>query len=712
MVDNYSSGHTSYTQNCIVKFDSSGNYVSTFGNTGTAAEGNLYYPKGVAVPADGYVYVVDNYSSGNTAYAQNCVVKFGIVYYTVQLDRVEETIGNKTTRAEYFYDDYGNIVSEKIWGDTITPVDNAIITRTYYPNTTTNILGKVAREKVYLAVDDTFTMNEDNLKKETLYYYDENTSWETAPTDGMLTRLESKYDSSNSVSSHFTYDTYGNMLTSTDPNGNTSTFTYETTYNTYPATQTYPITGLSESYVYEPGSGNLLSVTDVNGQTTTAEYDTFKRITKLIRPGDSSASPSAEYQYNNWGTLNQQHLKTLTKVSEANYLWQSQYFDGLGRVMQVHSNEETGRTIISGATVFNNRGLAEKQYISQDLASSQVSGYYAPEAGWKYSSYVYDGLGRVTVQNYADGTSVSSDYSIPWQTNVTNPRGFIARYYNDAFGRLVKVEEPDETNGVYATTLYAYDTLGNLVQVTDDDSNVTTISYDWLGRKTSMTDPDMGTWSYGYNNNGNLISQTDALNQTITFTYDAMSRLTGKQYPGAGMADVIYTYDSGTNGKGMRTGMIDAIGSNAYTYDARGRLITETRIIDSVDYVTQFAYDGADRPTIVIYPTGETVTNAYNGTGLPYSVSGGVAGSLVTSTLYNHLGQITEINLGNGLRTTYGYWDVGGGHDTTGGYYGRLWEIKTFEPGQSTLQDMKYTWDATGNLAQRENVLAVGDLRL
>ena len=131
-----------------------------------------------------------------------------------------------------------------------------------------------------------------------------------------------------------------------------------------------------------------------------------------------------------------------------------------------------------------------------------------------------------------------------------------------------------------------------------------------------------------------------------------------------------------------------------------------------MDYVTQFAYDGADRPTIVIYPTGETVTNAYNGTGLPYSVSGGVAGSLVTSTLYNHLGQITEINLGNGLRTTYGYWDVGGGHDTTGGYYGRLWEIKTFEPGQSTLQDMKYTWDATGNLAQRENVLAVGDLRL
>ena len=625
--------------------------------------------------------------------------------YIVRLDQVEETIGNKTSRTRYEYDDYGNVVTEYIDGDLDTTDDDATVLRTYYPNTTDNILSRPAKEQV---LD-----SEENVVKETVYYYDngedqdhDNTNWQIPPVKGNLTRSESKYDSSHSVSSYFTYDTYGNMLTSTDPKGNTTTWTYEITYNTYPATTTYPITGLSESYVYEPGSGVLLSVTNANGQTTTAEYDTFKRIIKIIRPGDSSVSPSAEYQYNDWGTLNQQHLKTLTRVSEGNYLWQSQYFDGLGRVVQVHSNGETGCTIISGTTVFNNRGLADKQYISQDLASSQVSGYYAPEAGWKYSSYVYDGLGRVTVQNNADGTTVNTDYSIPWQTSVTNPRGFISRYYNDAFGRLVKVEEPDASNGVYATTLYTYDTLGNLVQVTDDDSNVTTISYDWLGRKTSMTDPDMGTWSYVYDSNGNLMSQTDAKGQTIIFDYDELNRLKEKQYPGSGMADVIYTYDSGTNGKGMRTGMTDAIGSNTYTYDARGRLIVDTRTIDSVDYVTQFAYDGADRPTATTYPTGETVTNSYNGTGLPYAVSGSVAGSLVTGTLYNHLGQITEINLGNGLRTTFGYWDVGGSYDTTGGYYGRLWEIKTFEPGESTLQDMKYTWDEGGNLAQRENIIA------
>ena len=143
--------------------------------------------------------------------------------------------------------------------------------------------------------------------------------------------MEQKKDAGSSVSSYFTYDSYGNMLTQQDANGNTTTWTYESTYHTYPQTRSYPISGLSESFSYDAGTNNRLSRTDVNGQTTSFEYDTFKRLTKVIKPGDSSASPSAEYQYNNWGTINQQHLKTQTKVAAGDYLWKSDYFDGLGR---------------------------------------------------------------------------------------------------------------------------------------------------------------------------------------------------------------------------------------------------------------------------------------------------------------------------------------------------------------------------------------------
>jgi RHS repeat-associated protein len=102
------------------------------------------------------------------------------------------------------------------------------------------------------------------------------------------------------------------------------------------------------------------------------------------------------------------------------------------------------------------------------------------------------------------------------------------------------------------------------------------------------------------------------------------------------------------------------------------------------------------------YPTGEVVTQNYNGQGLPYSLSGSTAGNIVTATLYNSLGAITEINLGNGIKTTYEYWGID--HSTTS--YGRLWEIKTQLGTEDPLQQIQYTWDPAGNLSQRYNVTA------
>lgn len=145
-----------------------------------------------------------------------------------------------------------------------------------------------------------------------------------------------------------------------------------------------------------------------------------------------------------------------------------------------------------------------------------------------------------------------------------------------------------------------------------------------------------------------------------------------------GTLPVSYTYDStsGSNyGKGLRTGMTDAAGTNAYKYDTRGRLIEEKRTIDAVDYTTSYSYYGTNQIYQITYPTAEVVTNAYNGRGLPYGLSynDGSNHDLVTSVLYNQLGAMTQINLNNGLRTNFGYWGLD--HETSS--YGKLWEIKT-----------------------------------
>lgn len=312
-------------------------------------------------------------------------------------------------------------------------------------------------------------------------------------------------------------------------------------------------------------------------------------------------------------------------------------------------------------------------------------------------------------QTNPDGTTISNSYSNPWETDATDARGFTTKDYYDAFGRLIEVQEPNNNNTVYATTYYTYDVLGNLTQVVDANNDTTTMTYDWFSRKTGMTDPDLGTWSYGYDNDGNLTTQTDAKGQTITMVYDAMSRLTNKNYPsGSGMTNIVYTYDSTANGnygKGLQTGMTDASGTTSDVYDARGRLIQETKTINSVNYPTSYTYDGLDRITTITYPTGETVTNTYNTAGLPTTVSSSTAGNLVTNTVYNQLGDISEIDLNNGVKTTYGYYGTGGTYDTTGDYYGQLWEIKsTTQSG--TLQDIQYTWDANGNLTQQQNLVS------
>jgi len=86
------------------------------------------------------------------------------------------------------------------------------------------------------------------------------------------------------------------------------------------------------------------------------------------------------------------------------------------------------------------------------------------------------------------------------------------------------------------------------------------------------------------------------------------------------------------------------------------------------------------------------------GRGLPYSLSRTNAGTVVSSALYNALGAMIELNMDSTpvLKTTFGFYGAGGSYDTSGGYYGRLWEIKTTKQpgGTAVLQDVRHGWDA------------------
>ena len=221
----------------------------------------------------------------------------------------------------------------------------------------------------------------------------------------------------------------------------------------------------------------------------------------------------------------------------------------------------------------------------------------------------------------------------------------------------------------------------------------------------------MGSWTYTYDAL-NLTRQKDAKSQRICFYYDGLNRLTGKHYrsddsyPSSPTMNVVYSHDSGSNGKGRRTGMTDASGSTTWTYDARGRMTSELKTISSSSFTTSWTYNAADLPQTMTYPDNEIITYQY----LPQEAldklysnlkPDGTSGTyyLVQNTIYDVAGRILRRDLGATNTTNnpvlvnnnhYNLWTVDGG---------RMDYLKAgVYADQDSLLDLRYDYDAVGNL--------------
>jgi RHS repeat-associated protein len=437
----------------VEKFSNAGTFISAWGSNGNG-EGQFEAPDGIAIDSYGYIYVIDTLNSRIEKFQQD---------YSIQLNQVDTTVGNKTSQTRYSYDSYGNITTEYDDGDTSTTLDDSTIWRVYDPNTTLNILNKPARIRTYATAMSTDNGG-GNLKQETDYDYDLQ-SYGTPPAKGNLTSAVQSIDVSHSITTSYTYDSYGNKLTETDGNGNHTTWTYDTTYHTYPATMTDPITSLTQSYAFDPGTNNILSTIGVNGQTTYDYYDPLKRLSSVVKPGDNQSSPSITYTYGNWGTLYSQCVTTTTKIDSGagDTTWSTDYFDGLGRVIQTQTQGQTiSHTTISCTAVYNNCGEVAQQYVSQDIGSKLTAYYTTGINGWKYTAYTYDGMGRVLTQTNPDGTVTTNNYSTPWKTTTTDANGVSTVDVYDGFSRLIQVQNLPGTTVVTNTSSSVGNTTATL----------------------------------------------------------------------------------------------------------------------------------------------------------------------------------------------------------------------------------------------------------
>lgn len=496
--------------------------------------------------------------------------------------------------------------------------------------------------------------------------------------------------------------------------------------------------GYTSRATYDTTYGVPETTLDVNRNKTTYTYDAFGRPKTITGPYEQEGgSPTISFEYHPEATVPwalTSHLDSFR--SKTDPIQTAVFVDGLGRVLQTKKDATVHRgtdrdpddvMIVSGRVTFDSFGRMTEQRHPVTESLKSPGAFNTSSSPVDPTVMDYDVLDRNVKTTLPDKTATSTTYGFgsdragatQFETTVTDANQVQKKTYRGIREEVVATQEsnrrPDGTAEVIWTS-YGYDPLGQLLEVKDDKSNVTSVAYDLLGRRTVLDNPDSGRTETVYDAASNAIATITpnlrAEGKQVSYDYD-LHGLTAVAYPNFPGNNLTYAYGppgAPNNRAGRITKVTDESGAEERFYGKLGEVTKEIRTVASDTqggsanapevYSTEYVYDWSGRLQRLTYPDGEVLTYRYDSGGLLREAAGkkgDKAYAYLKTMQYDEFGERVFVEAGNGIRTQYAY-----RADNR-----RLKSVTATKPGSRPFQNLMYDYDKVGNILELKNDVAV-----
>ncbi|GEM_PF-1907054 len=476
---------------------------------------------------------------------------------------------------------------------------------------------------------------EDPAGNKTFYAWDRMGNL-TGVVDAAGARTELVYDEdSNLIAAQdplrnrheFLYDGRENLIEVKDPKGNAAEFTYSSQDR---LSEVKDLEGAVTRLTYTP-EGEVAAVVDALGRPTAFRCNRLGQQTAVTDARGNTVS----YAYNDRnepaGITNPQGQEKKILTDPAHRQQRVLYPDGRE---VLYRYDAAGRLL--SASDADTTLTFEYDALDRMTAAATTSSLRGASATKQSRfSYEYDALGRRAKMTDPSGQETLYAYDPAGNlTGLTQPNGETLRFEYDKVGRRTAVLFPNSVK-----TSYRYDAAGNVLEIKSENLQTKEIisrlayTYDELGNCVSKED-GQGETLYRYDKLSRLVEMTDPSSVVTAYTYDKVgNRLT-------------LTVPSPLKGEGQGEGeayhynelnQLQRQGKTSYEYDESGNLaakIEESR-------TTRYRY-GFDRLLEqVVLPDGKEITYRYDPLGRRVEKS---APEGVTRYLYDEEDVLSELD--------------------------------------------------------------------